>query len=250
MGGQIEQSQREVRDAKASGSVPLKNPKFEKLSREFAAESRQADAWRAVYGRDPSTGNPSRTFARPEIIARIEFLRAEFTRQAGVSLAALQVRLLRIADASVTDLLERVRPQEGKESAAGSTLRLRDITKLPANATAAISELEIDGDGVRLKTTKTTDRLHAIDSLLKTIGGFQPEDADRRGSTLEDLILAARKGGGSAVQLNVVTGVPRRPDDPPPRTIHGMSAPASERNSGELGVRRVRLNQLPIRDTV
>jgi hypothetical protein len=150
------------------GSKPLKNPRHEKLAREYAAGASKADAWRAVFGRETYPGNTSRTFRRQEIQDRVEFLRGEFCRQAGISLAALQARLLRIADANVVDLVQN---DSGK-------LRLRDLTMLPVGARAAISELEIDDDGtIKLKTTKATDRLHAIDSLLKTIGGFESEDA-------------------------------------------------------------------------
>ncbi len=91
--------------ATASGSFPLKNPVHEKLAREYAAGASMADAWRAI-GRDPATGNQSRTFRRPDILARVEYLRGELNRMAGVSLAALQARLLRYADANVVSFFE------------------------------------------------------------------------------------------------------------------------------------------------
>jgi hypothetical protein len=173
-------------DKQAFGSKPLKNPRHEKLAREFAAGASKADAWRAVFGREPNTGNASRTFRRPEIQDRIEFLRAEFCRHAGISLAALQARLLRIADADAADLLQN---NNGK-------LQLRDLRMIPAAAKAAISEIEIGDDGtIKLKTTKAADRLHAIDSLMKSIGGFAPEDAN-----------SGSQGGN--VIYNIVTGLP------------------------------------------
>lgn len=141
------QSQRD--SEQVLGSKPLKSPRHEKLAREFAAGASKADAWRAVFGREPNTGNASRTIRR-------------------FSLAALQGRLLRIADADAADLLQN---NSGK-------LQLRDLRTIPAAAKAAISEIEIGDDGtITLKTTKAADRLHAIDSLLKTIGGFESEDA-------------------------------------------------------------------------
>jgi hypothetical protein len=173
-----------------SGIAPLKNSEHEKLAREFAAGASMATAWRAI-GRDPATGNQWRTFQRPEIQARIEYLRGEFNRMAGISLAALQARLLRIADSNVIDFFEM--------DTATRRLRLRDLTALSRTATASIAELQINEEGaIKLKTA---DKLHAIDSLIKTVGGFAP-DQHEHDVTLESLIM------------QVVTNVPRAPNDP------------------------------------
>jgi Terminase small subunit len=182
------------------GSKALKNPRHEKLAREVAAGNSMATAWREA-GLDPKASNASRTFRRPEIQERVEFLRQEFNRHAGISLAALQSRLLRIADANLIDLFEA-------DERAGK-LRLKNLTALPRSVTAPIRELQIDEDGaVKLKTA---DPLHAIDSLLRTIGGFAPERADGgKGVSLEDIVLASMKDGRSAaVAVNVITGVPQ-----------------------------------------
>jgi hypothetical protein len=164
------------RDEDQPGSSPLKNPEHEKLAREHAAGASMAEAWRAV-GRDPALGNQSRTFRRPNIQARVEYLRGEFNRMAGISLAALQARLLRIADANVVSYFEA--DEHGR-------LRLRDLTALPSAVTAPIAELRVEADGaVKLKTA---DKLHAIDSLLKTVNGFAPEDTVNVAVSLETLI--------------------------------------------------------------
>jgi hypothetical protein len=150
-------------DAPAPGSSPLKNPMHERLAREHAAGASMAEAWRAV-GRDP--GNQSRTFRRPNIRARIEYLRGEFNRMSGISLAALQMRLLQIADANVVRFFEA--DENGR-------LRLRDLTTLPSAVTAPIAELRVEADGaVKLKCA---DKLHAIDSLIKSVGGFVSDNA-------------------------------------------------------------------------
>jgi hypothetical protein len=163
------------RDENQAGSSPLKNPAHEKLAREYAAGASMAEAWRAI-GRDPAIGNQSRTFRRPEIQARVEYLRGEFNRMAGISLAALQARLLRIADSDVVGFFEA--DKNGR-------LRLRDLTALPSAVTAPIAELRVEADGaVKLKCA---DKLHAIDSLLKTVNGFAPEQHDHHVS-LEALI--------------------------------------------------------------
>ena len=187
----------------ALGSRPLKNPQHEKLAREYAAGASKAEAWRTI-GRDPAIGNQSRTFQRPDILARVEHLRGAFNRMAGISLAALQARLLRMADANVVELFEA-----DKRGA----LRLRDLTTLPAAVTAPITELTIDKDGA--VKVKCADKLHAIDSLIKTVGGFAPENSDgAKGTTLEDLVRASMEKSDTKVAFQVVTGVPRTPDEP------------------------------------
>jgi hypothetical protein len=205
-------------NARASGKLPLKNPRHEKLAREYAAGASKADAWRAAFG-DPSTGNASRTFGRPEIQARVEFLRGEFNKMAGISLAALQARLLRVADHSIVDLFE---------ADAAGRLRLRDLTKLPTASTMPITELRIDGDGA-IKV-KTADKLHAIDSLLKTIGGFAASGPEN-GLGLETLVIQS---------MQLVTAVQRSEAQSP------MGAANAELiESHSAGSRRVRLNTAP-----
>jgi len=192
----------------APGSAPLRNTVHEKLARERAAGASMAEAWRAI-GRDPANGNQSRTFARPEIQARVEYLRAEFNRMAGISLAALQARLLRIADANIVEFFE---------TDPAGRLHLRDLTKLSSSVTAPISELQVDVDGA--VKIKTPDKLHAIDSLLKTIGGFVPEQHEHS-VTLEALVA-------QSMEMRDVTppapptapALPTTPsvDAPPPRS--------------------------------
>jgi len=196
------------------GWKSLKNPRHERLAREVAAGSSMLAAWREV-GLDPKASNASRTFRRHEIQTRIEYLRGEFNKMAGISLAALQARLLRIADVNLVTFFEA-------DETTGQ-LRLRDLTKLPAAVTAPITELRIDADGaIKLKTA---DQLHAIDSLIKTIGGFAPEGDDGdKGTTLEDLIRASMTDGrAGAVRMEVVSGVPRSPDAPAGGAIHHLA---------------------------
>jgi hypothetical protein len=207
-------------DAKASGALPLKNPRHEKLAREYASGATQAEAWRSTFGRDPSTGNASRTFARAEIHARIEYLRAEWNRMAGISLAALQSRYLRIADANVLTYCEA--DERGR-------MRVRDLTKLPHSATAPISELNIDKDGgVKLKLA---DKLHALDSLAKTIGAFAASEQES-GLSLETLVIQS------------MTTVQR--SDPASPSDVANAAPVENQIETRTGVRRVRLSGVPI----
>jgi hypothetical protein len=187
------------------GSKALKNSRYEALARERAAGATMADAWRAI-GRDPAkSNNQARVFRRPEVQARVEYLRDEWNRLAGLSLAALQARLLRIADANVVSFFEA-------DEKTGQ-LRLRDLTKLPASVTAPITELRIDADGaIKLKTA---DQLRAIENLLKTIGAFVPDGTEGdQGPTIEQLIeMSQRPDRPTAVRMEVISGLSRSSDD-------------------------------------
>jgi hypothetical protein len=208
---------RELRtQSDALGSCPLKNPQHEKLAREYAGGATMAAAWRTI-GRDSAIGNQWRTFRRADIQARVKYLRDQFNEMAGIGLAALQARLLRIADANVVELFEA--DERG-------ALRLRDLTKLPAAVTTPITELSIDKDGA--VKVKSADKLHAIDSLIKTVGGFAPENSDGpKGTTLEDLIHASMAKSDTKVAFQVVTGVPRTPDEPPVNQSNGATKSAA-----------------------
>jgi hypothetical protein len=190
------------RSGAEAGSLPLKNAVHERLAREHAAGASQAEAWRTI-GR--ISNNSSRTFRRPEIQARIEFLRRQFNEMAGVSLAALQARLLRFADANVV--------ADFFESGKNGRLKLRDLPSLPRAVTAPITEMQVDKNGaVRLKLV---DKIHAVDSLLKTIGGFEPDAKGGGGTTLEELVRASMEKGDTKVAFQVETGAHRSPDGPP-----------------------------------
>jgi hypothetical protein len=51
--------------------------------------------------------------------------------------------------------------------------------------------------------------------VIKTVGGFQPDEERGQGTTLEQIIWASMKNK-EPVRMSVVTGVPRSPDEPPP----------------------------------
>jgi Terminase small subunit len=221
------------RDGGASelGSLPLKNPKHEKLAREYAAGASMADAWRAI-GYDPEKNNNAwRTFQRPEIQSRVEYLRAEFNKMAGISLAALQARYLRFADANVLRFFEA--DERGE-------MRLRDLTKLPSAITGPITELNVDKDGgIKLKLV---DKLHALDSLAKTIGAFASEKDPGRGVTLEELVQQSMTNR-QPVAIQVVTNVPQPRDD---ENADMRESPAQTQTDG----RRVRLDKVKFRRSI
>jgi hypothetical protein len=133
-------------------------------------------AWLAV-GNDPKNRNYRRFFKRPEVIARVAELRAEFNNAAGIHLRYLQEKLLAIATTDVTDFFE-LRPYS-------SALRLKDPKTLPVHMRAAVSEMYVDKNGkVGLKLESKT---HALDSLLKTIGAFAPSEPTVQVNLIEGL---------------------------------------------------------------
>lgn len=209
----------ESADSASDGSRALKNSRHERLALEYVGGASKAEAWRTVFGREPA--NAARTFRRPNIQARVEYLRGELNRLAGISLAALQTRLLRIADANV--------PQDFFESGENGRLKLRDLPSLPRAVTAPITELQVDKDGaIKLKVA---DKLHALDTLVKTIGGFAPGPAGNDKLSLEDLVMASMQGGGrTRVSMQVVTS---------PSTPSGSTAP--NQSAATATVRRVKL---------
>ena len=146
----------------------LKNAKHEAFCREIAGGMSVNAAW-VVIGNNASSNNASRLARQEHIVARIGELRAEFNQGAAIQLAYLQEKLLTLASADATRFFE---------SAEEGGLKLRDITKLPAELRAAVSEVRIDGGKVSFKMH---NKLHAIDSLIDTIGGKAPQRVELTG---------------------------------------------------------------------
>jgi hypothetical protein len=149
---------------------PLANPSHEAMARDVAGGMSQWAAWLAA-GHDPKNRNYQRLFKRPEIIDRVAELRAEFNEAAGIHLRYLQEKLLGIATTDATEFFEP-RPYS-------SSLRLKDPKTLAPQMRAAVSEMYIDRGG--RVGIKLESKLHAIDSLLKTIGGFAPSQVEVSG---------------------------------------------------------------------
>jgi hypothetical protein len=141
----------------------LKNPKHEAFCREVAGGLAYESAWVAI-GNNEKARNASRLANQPKIQARIAELRAEFNASAGIQLRWLQEKLLPFVTADLTRYFES--DDDGK-------LTLRDLTKLPADLRAALSEVSIDADG-KMKF-KVVDKLGAINALIKSVGGNPPE---------------------------------------------------------------------------
>lgn len=189
--------------------APLRNSTHEAICREVAGGMSEHAAFAVATGRKSS--NAARTMARPEIVARIAELRAEFNAASGISLRYLQEKLLPIATADVTRFFE---------ADATGKLKLRDVTKLPAEVRAALSELRVDEDGHVV--VKVSDKIQAINLLLKSIGGLAPQKielAGKDGAPLEGsspLEIARRlafifENGRRTIEGEIAPAVPASP---------------------------------------
>jgi hypothetical protein len=147
----------------------LKNPTHEAMARDVAGGMSEWAAWLAA-GNDPKNRNYRRLFKRKEVVARIAELRDEFNEAASIHLRYLQEKLLAIVMTDVTEFFEQ-RPYS-------TALRLKDPKTLPAHMRVAVSEMYVDKNGK--VGVKLESKTHALDSLLKTIGGFAPERVDAR----------------------------------------------------------------------
>jgi phage terminase small subunit len=142
--------------------APLKNPRHDAFCREIAGGHSVAGAWVAV-GFNAKARNAARLARQPKIVARIAELRDEFNEGAEIKLRYLQEKLLALVTSDVTQFFE--------QNKCGA-LKPCDLTQLPPELRSAIAEVRVDGKGK--VTIKLVDKLHALDSLIKTIGGFAP----------------------------------------------------------------------------
>jgi Terminase small subunit len=137
----------------------LRNPVHESMCRDVAGGMSREAAWRAHgFG----SRNSTRFFKRPAIAKRVDELRAEFNEAAGIHLRYLQEKLLGIVTTDATEFFEQ-RPYS-------TSLRLRDPKTLPPEMRASVAEMYVDKGG--RAGIKLESKLHALDSLLKTIGAF------------------------------------------------------------------------------
>jgi Terminase small subunit len=137
----------------------LRNPTHEAMCRDVAGGMSREAAWRAAgFG----SRNSTRFFKRPAIAKRVDELRVEFNEAAGIHLRYLQEKLLCIVTTDATEFFEQ-RPYS-------TSLRLKDPKTLPSQMRASVAEMYIDKGG--RVGIKLESKLHALDSLLKTIGAF------------------------------------------------------------------------------
>jgi hypothetical protein len=137
----------------------LANSTHESMVRDVAGGMTEYDAWRAAGNQ---SRNYTRFFSRPEVVARLAELREQFNERSAISLGYLPAQLLRLTKADIGNYLEK-RPHS-------ASLRVKDITGLPPELRACISEVTIDKAGTL--NFKLHDKTKAIETLLKSIGSI------------------------------------------------------------------------------
>lgn len=160
--------------AAPDGSRPIKNSKDEAFARESVALDSIHRGYEAAGFRRPR-GNAERKARQPHVAARIEFLRMEAAKLAGVSLGRVLLEQSRIAYANMIDYLA---VEDGQP-------RL-DLSRLNREQAAAIAEFTVDthvehdgpGDKEGIVVTRTRFKLHdkvgALRDLKKHLGGDAP----------------------------------------------------------------------------
>jgi len=151
----------------------LKDPQHEKFASELAELKAPIEAYK-LAGYVPDRGNANRLARKPHIRARVAELLNEAAEYADIRRVRVLVEIDRVGRANLADFFEKI--SLGKDETTGAEkfeIRLRDITTLPRQLTAAISALEWDEAG-RPKL-KLHDKNQANFTLLKHLGGL-PED--------------------------------------------------------------------------
>jgi hypothetical protein len=152
----------------------LKNPVHDSMCRDVAGGMSREATWRAHgFG----SRNSTRFFKRPEVAARVEELRQEFNEGSKISLAYLQEKLLNFTTADIGRYLEK-RPYSDK-------LRVKDLTALPPELRACVSEVTIDKNGTL--NFRLHDKTKAIEALIKTVAPAKLEVTVPNGSALFDV---------------------------------------------------------------
>lgn len=154
----------------------LKDPQYEKFASELAELKSPTEAYK-LAGYVPHRGNANRLARRPEIRARVADLLEEAAEYADIRRTRVLVEIDRVGRANLADFFERVVVGKDDDGRDKYEIRLRDITTMPRQLTAAISGVEWDEAG-RPKL-KLHDKNQANFTLLKYLGGLpEPERND------------------------------------------------------------------------
>ena len=150
--------------ANSKNPGPLVDRQHEKFAQGLAELRTQEDAYKAA-GYVPDSGNATRLAARPEIKARVAELMAEAAEFANVRRERIVVELDRTARANILDFYD-FRVVEGE-----LTAKIKDLSRLPREVTAAIQSIETDKRSGAIKL-KLHDRNAANTTLLRFLGGL------------------------------------------------------------------------------
>jgi phage terminase small subunit len=146
----------------------LRDPQREqfcrKLVEEYLAVPASSSPVQAAYERAgfrPDSGNCYRLARRPEVRQRVRELTAEALEYSDIRIAQVAVRLNRIATATISEYYE-------------PNGRLKAIDTLPDRLAEAVREIEFD-ENRRPKRIRLHDKLGALTTLMKPLGGFPDE---------------------------------------------------------------------------
>jgi phage terminase small subunit len=139
----------------------LENEKHEIFARELAlGEGLEVSYLAAGYRPSPSARfNVSRLKAQPHVKKRIDELMAELAIQAAPQIEFLQGQLLPLLQANVRDLFD-------------SANRLRLISDLPRELTAAIKSVKFDRQTGNVTEIVMADKVSVATVLLRSIGAL------------------------------------------------------------------------------
>ena len=149
----------------ANYSGPLTNRQHEKFAQGLAELLTLEDAYRGA-GYMPDRGNATRLAARPDVKARVDQLMRETAEFANVRRERVVIELDRIARSNIMDFIDVKAGEDGK-----IVISLKDLSKLPREATAAIQSIEPNGKTGGYKI-KLHDRNAANTTLLRYLGGL------------------------------------------------------------------------------
>jgi phage terminase small subunit len=153
----------------------LPNPQHEIFARELVElrlgcdKQANAKAYIAAgYAERNAESNGRRLSNRPHIKNRFKELFAEACAYRDIRPAAIVVRIDRVGSANIADFYEADPDHPGK-------VRLKDITKLPRELSAAIEQIKWTDNGPELKLA---DKNQANFTLLKHFGGLPADPSD------------------------------------------------------------------------
>lgn len=146
----------------------LENVKHEAFALEVAEGKTLLEAHKGA-GYVPDPGNAKRLRKRPEVRARIAELRSEAAEFANVRRVRVVLEVDRVGRANIRDFYEpELDADTGKRT---GRVRLKQITDLPRELSAAIQEIEFDDKG-QIAKLKLHDKNQANFTLLKYLGGL------------------------------------------------------------------------------
>jgi hypothetical protein len=137
--------------------APLRNPRHEIFAQHVAAGVPATEAMALAGFKKPLASNARRLRNMPHVRERIEALWADAARLCGVTIGRTLLELTRIAYSRLPDLFEAAPEGDG--------IKVRDITKLPAELASAIREIKIGNDGAVI--VKMHDKVGALAALQK-----------------------------------------------------------------------------------